>query len=292
MRFVSQFPTDKQQPNLVFAALRKIAGVPDSQAAAEAALAKHGAAIAKEVLARRTQTNEPARCAALFMALSKLVETDDRPIALLELGASAGLCLLPDFYCYRLNGLEQRPVKAAKDAPLLTCEITGKPAFNPALNIGWRCGQDIHPIDIGEADERDWLETLVWPGQSHRLARLQSAMQEAQKHRFEIEASDAVDGLEALVHKAPLEMNVVVYHSAVMNYLPRPRVDAFMTKIRALPVHWISQEDPHLFPDVTDAQNNKIQPKDMLGRFALALDGKLLAHMHPHGEDVVWLAGD
>jgi hypothetical protein len=122
---VSQFPTDKQQPNLVFAALRKIAGVPDSQAAAEAALAKHGAAIAKEVLARRNQTNEPARCAALFMALSKLAETDDRPIALLELGASAGLCLLPDFYRYRLNGLEQRPVKAAKDAPLLTCEITG-----------------------------------------------------------------------------------------------------------------------------------------------------------------------
>ena len=37
LRYVSQFSTDKQQPNLIFAALRKIAGVPDSQASAEAA---------------------------------------------------------------------------------------------------------------------------------------------------------------------------------------------------------------------------------------------------------------
>jgi len=33
LQYVSQFPSDKQQPNLVFAALRQIAGVPDSQAA-------------------------------------------------------------------------------------------------------------------------------------------------------------------------------------------------------------------------------------------------------------------
>ncbi len=290
MQYVSQFPSDKQQPNLVFAALRKIAGVPDSQAAAEAALAKHGAEIAKLVLARRTQTNEPARCAALFMALCKLAETDDRPIALIELGASAGLCLLPDFYRYRLNGIEQRPQKAAREAPLMACKITGKPVFDTSLNIGWRRGQDIHPIDITDASQRDWLETLIWPGQDHRHTRLQSAMREAQNHSFEIEASDAVDGLEALINKAPPDMNVVIYHSAVMNYLPHNRVEEFVTKIRALPVHWISQEDPHLFADFTDNQNNKIQPADMLGRFALALDSQLLAHTHPHGDDVVWLA--
>jgi hypothetical protein len=292
LHYVSQFPSDKQQPNLVFAALRKIAGVPDSQAAAEAALATHGGEIAKLVLARRTQTNEPARCAALFMALSKLTETDDRPIALIELGASAGLCLLPDFYRYRLNGIEHRPQKAAREAPLMSCDVTGKPAFNIGLTIGWRCGQDIHPIDIADASQRDWLETLIWPGHDHRLARLQSAMQETQNHNFDIETSDAVDGLEALIDKAPPDMNVVVYHGAVMNYLPQARVEEFVTKIRALPVHWISQEDPHLFADFTDGQNNKIQPADMLGRFALALDSQLLAHTHPHGDDDVWLAGD
>lgn len=290
LRYVSQFSTDKQQPNLIFAALRKIAGVPDSQASAEAALAEHGPAIAQLVQARRTQTNEPARCAALYMALSKVAETDDRPIALLEIGASAGLCLLPDYYQYRFQDTHRRPQKAESDAPIIDCDVSGTPPFDTALTFGWRHGVDIHPIDIDDADECDWLETVIWPGQEPRRARLQAALRVAQKQSFEIEAGDAVDQLDALVEKAPRDMCVVVYYGAVMNYLPPHRVQDFVTKIRALPVRWISQEDPHLFPDFVDAQNEKIQPRDMLGRFLLALDGKALAHTHPYGADVVWLA--
>ena len=39
------------------------------------------------ILARRTQTNEPARCAVLLPALAQLPQ----PLALIEAGASAGL---------------------------------------------------------------------------------------------------------------------------------------------------------------------------------------------------------
>jgi hypothetical protein len=47
------------------------------------------AEVATTMLARRTQTNEPARCATLIPALASLRQ----PLALLEVGASAGLCL-------------------------------------------------------------------------------------------------------------------------------------------------------------------------------------------------------
>src|SRR5260370_37467954 len=53
-------------------------------------------AIAEVMLTRTTQTNEPGRCATLLPALAQI----EGPLALIEVGASAGLCLLPDAYGY------------------------------------------------------------------------------------------------------------------------------------------------------------------------------------------------
>ena len=56
------------------------------------------------MLTRRTQTNEPARCATLLPALAQLPE----PLALIEVGASAGLTLLFDRYSYEYAGPPDR----------------------------------------------------------------------------------------------------------------------------------------------------------------------------------------
>jgi hypothetical protein len=52
------------------------------------------------MLARSTQTNEVARCAAFLPLLADL----DAELALIEVGASAGLCLFPDRYAYSYDG--------------------------------------------------------------------------------------------------------------------------------------------------------------------------------------------
>jgi hypothetical protein len=53
-------------------------------------------AVRSVMLARSTQTNEPARCAVLLPVLAQLPQ----PLALIEIDTSAGLCLLPDLYGY------------------------------------------------------------------------------------------------------------------------------------------------------------------------------------------------
>ena len=96
LAFLRSLPAAKQQPNLLFAAARYLLGQPAGIGSLRALVARRGAELAAVMRARRTQTNEPARCAVLLPALAAL----PGPLALIEVGASAGLTLLADRYSY------------------------------------------------------------------------------------------------------------------------------------------------------------------------------------------------
>src|SRR6476661_2577761 len=94
--FLLTLPTEKQQPNLLLAAVRHLFGTPKDWSGFRERLLANPEAIAASMRRRSTQTNEPARCATLLPLLTRLPQ----PLALIEVGASAGLCLLPDHYGY------------------------------------------------------------------------------------------------------------------------------------------------------------------------------------------------
>jgi hypothetical protein len=223
---------------------------------------------------RATQTNEAGRCAVLLPVLAALPQ----PLALLEVGASAGLCLYPDRYSYRYGDHQ-----IGAGPPVLDCAATGMvpPAARP--EVVWRAGLDLNPLDITDPADLAWLDALIWPEHAHRRARLRAAAALAAAEPPLLVRGDLVDDLPALAAQAPAAATLVVFHTSVLYQVPPSRRELFATVVRTLPGHWISNEDPDVLPyDTLQA------PPDRALRNVLALDGTPLAWTRPHGQEIIW----
>jgi hypothetical protein len=276
LAFLAGLPPGKQQPNLLFAALRHVAGTPADFPSFRTTLLRQADAVRAVMLARGTQTNEAARCAVLLPVLARLPQ----PLALLEVGASAGLCLLPDRYGYDYGG------HRLGGAPVFACDPRGGtpvPAELPL--VAWRAGLDLNPIDVGDPDQAGWLETLVWPDQPHRLACLRAALAVARAAPPSVRRGDLLTGLPALAVEAPAGATLVVFHSAALAYVADPASRAaFAAAVRALGAVWVSNEAPGVFPAMAAAPGPR-------GAFLLAVDGVPVAWTDPHGAWIDWIGG-
>ena len=94
--WLAGLPRIKQQPNLVFAAARWHGAPAPAPYDAAAGGAARRPGRARHDPGRSTQTNEVGRLATLTPVLAAIAG----PLALVEVGASAGLCLYPDRYDY------------------------------------------------------------------------------------------------------------------------------------------------------------------------------------------------
>ena len=86
--------------------------------ALRAALLSDDGTIRATILARATQTNEAGRMATLLPAIALAAE--GRPVALLEAGASAGLCLYPGPVGLPLVDRRRRPHRGRRRLRRLT----------------------------------------------------------------------------------------------------------------------------------------------------------------------------
>ena len=277
--FLAALPTAKRQPNLLFAAARYVLGEPPDLAALHALLGGRAGELAGVMQARRTQTNEPARCATLLPALALLPQ----PLAIVEVGASAGLTLLADKYSYDYDGHEV----AGTDphAPVLACQPRGAvplPARVP--EVVWRAGLDLNPLDVTSDDDVRWLQCLVWPGETGRQERLRAAIETARRDPPPLYRGDLLTDLPELISRAPRAATVVVYHSAVLGYVRRADRARFAGTVRELGAAWLSNEGPGVLP----ATGTPV--RDVHG-FILVKDGtEPVAVTDSHGTWLEWLA--
>jgi hypothetical protein len=277
LRFLGTLPPDKRQPNLLFAAARYLGEPPDIKAL-RSLLARRRPDLSAVMLARRTQTNEPARCATLLPALAQLPP----PLALIEVGASAGLTLLLDRYSYDYAG--HRIAGLDPQAPVLRCAPSGPvplPAQLPVIT--WRAGLDLSPLDVTSDDDVRWLSCLVWPGEGDRAERLAAAIASARRDPPAVHRGDLLTDLPALAAQAPADATLVVYHSAVLAYVtPRGRRQ-FAAAVRGLGAIWLSNEGPGVVPGLP-------VPAHQGAPFILGRDATTpLAIADGHGQWLHWL---
>ncbi len=281
--FLLTLPVDKRQPNLLLAAVRLVCGLANDPADFAARLADQRETVHACMLGHATQTNEPARCATLLPVLAQLPQ----PLALIEVGASGGLCLLPDHYAYDYGARVLQPA-AVEAPPLFVCRAgVGTPIPTALPRIVWRAGLDLNPLDVANPAEAGWLETLVWPEQTARLARLRAAMRIATRVRPRVVRGNLLgNDLAALRREAPRDATLVILHTAVLAYVPDAGARAeFATRVRSLCPYWIANEAPRVFPAIADRAGTA-----PAGRFLLSVNGAPVAWTDPHGAAIDWIA--
>jgi hypothetical protein len=284
LRLLESVESGKRQPNLLFGALRwHGAPVEDSQRCLAWARA-HPDRILAVLRTRRTQTNEVARCATILPALAQL----PAPLALIEVGASAGLCLLYDCWRYHYTGASVDQWIGPAGGPVtLSCEVAGDvplPATVPT--IAWRVGLDLNPLDAREPEARWWLQCLVWPEHHDRARSLPSALDVAVDVAPRIEKGNLVSDLPALIERAPSDATLIVVHSATLSYLDQRDREAFTAMVSRNGGYRLGCEGRGVLPELTEQLPADIQ---VGGRFLLSVDDRVLGLAHPHGSTLTWL---
>jgi len=275
-------PRPKRQPNLVFACARLLGAPLTGYGHFRRWLLEHWPAVAAEARLRSTQTNEPRRLTAIMPVLAGIGPR----LALLEVGASAGLCLYPDRYSYDYSGRRVDPVDGPSTV-LLSADTTGPvplPAHPP--EVVWRAGLDLNPLNVHSDDDVRWLQTLVWPEQTERRRRLDAALAIARRDPPLLVRGDAAADLTALVARAPDGVPLVIVSPAVLVYLAPEQRTVFAERVRGLG-RWISLDGAGVLPQVDALLPEPPVPGD----FTVSLDGRPVARCGPHGQSLDWLAG-
>ncbi|KRF41770.1 DUF2332 domain-containing protein [Terrabacter sp. Soil810] len=250
-----------------------------------------------------TQTNEVNR--AVYVAVGLAAATADCnavPVALVELGASAGLLLGVDRYAVELTspgrtdhlGDEASPVRCSgEDRADVGAHLAAAGARLPAVR--GRVGLDLDPVDLASGDEVRWLEACLWPEVPGRVERFRAACDLLRDDPPTVLRGDMVDDLAHTVRfartRAGRDAHVVVLSSWAMTYLAPTRrlelaatLDALAGDVSRL--SWLTAEPPGCVPGLQEPTVD-VEGDTVLGlqrwRKGRALAPAVLGTCHPHG---------
>jgi hypothetical protein len=247
---------------------------------------EHADTIRHLVTTQRVQTNEVQRCTALLPAFGTVAKrTGDHPLALVEIGSSAGLHMLWDRYGYDYADSGYAGNKASPVQLLCIPQGNIHPPLPDTLpTISYRIGIDLAPVDIQDDMAIRWLRALIWPEHTDRARLLEQAVQLARLDPPSIVAGDAVDLLPQILPTIPSDAVLCVYHSYTLNQCSMPIREKILDYLEdfarkkdlfRISLEWYEgQNQPHL---------------ELFSYQGSTMKGELLAYCESHGRTIEWL---
>jgi hypothetical protein len=175
----------------------------------------------RTVAERQLQTNEPTRGVAWLWPAHLISRSrPEDPLAIFDVGASAGLNLVAD----QLPGMWEREARGA-------LQVT------PIPPVVRRIGFDPRPLDVSDEDDALWLRACIWPGQPAREDRLLASIDvfrrlRAEANPPELRAARAAEIPGQLL--APDDPTIgLAYQTVVRDYLSMAEWETYAAGMRA-----------------------------------------------------------
>ncbi|MFG6430963.1 DUF2332 domain-containing protein [Roseateles sp. LYH14W] len=325
LALLAEAPREQRKANLLLAALheRVLAGatpelaayypsaggeraVDEGLAAAlRVGLAREWPALVEHLRHGATQTNEVARCAAIWPALGAVERaTGVRDLALLDFGCSAGLNLGLDrcHLRYRTDDGAWHERGAARDGRAAEIESLWLGAAPLPQEAEWRLasrhGLDPAPVDVNDPARLRWLQACLWPHDARRGERLARAAAQLRDLPVTLtQADDCIAAIEPWLASLPSGVQPVVLTSWVLYYFS----EADLARLRATAdrlalshgLAWICGELPALSardvapPPAPELPTQESAASATLWTLRHVAHGRVverhLAWSHPHG---------
>jgi hypothetical protein len=257
---------------------------------ADAAWAAARAAIRRDpdrfrrFMAHEPQTNEVRRSACLLPGFLTIAAETGLPLACLELGASAGLNQLWNRYAYDY-GEAGRWGDPASPLRLESAWAGPPPPWNAPIHVASTAACDRKPIDLTDPAQLRRLKAYLWPDQTERIERFDTAVAMALAAGTRVETADAAAW--AAERAAPAEgVATVVYHSIFWQYLPAETQAALRAALAhhgakatsASPLAWLRMEPP----------DGRAIPIELTLTLWPGGETRRLATVHAHGASIDW----
>ena len=200
------------------------------------ALERHGEAIIA-FLANAPQTNEVRRSVALIPAYHVISKHFGLPLAIRELGASAGLNL--HAHLYGLKTAKQ--YIGAKHAPLvLEPEWRGQEPATSEVAIDSVAGCDLAPMDVTKDEIALRQLAYIWPDQFERVKLIRLAIEFSGQTGIVPQKADAIDWLEQELKTQEQSRVLTVQHTIAWQYFPeaaKQRGEALLSEYGSKATH-------------------------------------------------------